>query len=180
MKSWNVNWWSNIIVNYFDDGIHDLSCLLTMSVTNNIYLCSWPLFLKFSLYIQLASQLSRGVLIDISCTNCDNVSSHCHIMFTGTWSRSVTIVTSVMCVWWRNVQRTEGGDWLLGSWACLCLRSKTQAGAHWSLQTVPTMHRRNSGAASPGPRAWRGTRLWSSWRHPLLALCHCLVIKLKC
>ena len=84
MKSWNVNWWSNIIVNYFDDGIHDLSCLLTMSVTNNIYLCSWPLFLKFSLYIQLASQLSRGVLIDISCTNCDNVSSHCHIMFTGT------------------------------------------------------------------------------------------------
>ena len=177
MKSWNVNWWSNIIVNYFDDGIHDLSCLLTMSVTNNIYLCSWPLFRKFSLYIQLASQLSRGVLIDISCTNCDNVSSHCHIMFTGTrhlvterhYCHECDVSVMAQCP-------AHGGRGL----TTLCLRSKTQAGAHWSLQTVPTMHRRNSGAASPGPRAWRGTRLWSSWRHPLLALCHCLVIKLKC
>ena len=113
-------------------------------------------FRKFSLYVQLASQLSRGVLIDISCTNCDNVSSHCHIMFTGTWSRSVTIVTSVMWVWWRNVQRTEGGHWLLSVSGV----KHRRAPAHWSLSPVPTMHRRNSGverAPGPGPGEGHGS-----------------------
>ena len=133
-----------------------------VSHKQHLYLAVW-FFRKSSLYFKLASQLSRGVLIDISCTNCDNCSSHCHIVSPapGTWSRSVTSHE------WRNVQCPEGGEWLL----CLCLRSKTQAGAHCvSLLATGhcshTMHRRNSGDPGPGPREGRGsghhrdTRYW--------------------
>lgn len=119
-------------------------------------------FRKSSLSFQLASQLSRGVLIDISCTNCDNGSSHCHIVSPapGTWSlgHGLSRVTS------GAMSRAEGGEWLL----CLCLRSKTQAGAHYSLLATGhcshTMHRRNSGDPGPGPREGSGhhrdTRYW--------------------
>ena len=101
-----------------------------VSHKQHLYLAVCVFFRKSSLYSKLASQLSRGVLHDISCTNCDNGSSHCHIVSPapGTWSRTVTSHE------WRNVQCPEGGEWLL----CLCLRSKTQAGAHWPLVTVPT------------------------------------------
>ena len=134
-----------------------------VSHKQHLYLAVWFFFRKSSLYFKLASQLSRGVLHDISCTNCDNGSSHCHIVSPapGTWSRTVTSHE------WRNVECPEGGEWLL----CLCLRSKTQAGAH-SVSLLATghcshtMHRRNSGDPGPGPREGRGsghhrdTRYW--------------------
>ena len=132
MKSWNVNWWSNIIISSINLMMGFMIChdsCPCQSQTTFIFSCVC-FFRKSSLYSKLASQLSRGVLIDISCTNCDNGSSHCHIVSPapGTWSRTVTSHE------WRNVQCSEGGEWLL----CLCLRSKTQAGAHWPLVTVPT------------------------------------------